>query len=120
MEMQDKVTPGRTERTGGVAHRTTGADGPDWRTSEDSQLDGTVAQVAAADSVHRIVIQQDGTMAVATAGSVEGSNGELERRGSPCMSDYVADIWNLLLCPMSGGLFLSESTFSARKGAFRK
>ncbi|KAJ1209338.1 hypothetical protein NDU88_004716 [Pleurodeles waltl] len=79
LEMWDKVTSGRSERTGVVAHRASGADGPDWRTSGDSQLEGTVAQVAATDSAHRIEIQQDGTMAVVASGSADGSSGELEQ-----------------------------------------
>ncbi|KAJ1145579.1 hypothetical protein NDU88_011865 [Pleurodeles waltl] len=78
LEIWDKVTLGRSERTGGVAHRASEADGKDWRTRGGSQLEGTVAQMAAADSAHRIEIQQDGTMAVVTAGSANGSSGELE------------------------------------------
>ncbi|KAJ1200833.1 hypothetical protein NDU88_004654 [Pleurodeles waltl] len=78
LEMWDKVTPGGTVRTGGVAPRSSGADGPDWRTCDEGQFEDTVAQVAATDPAHRIVIQQDGTMTVVTAGSAEGMNGERE------------------------------------------
>ncbi|KAJ1162868.1 hypothetical protein NDU88_003333 [Pleurodeles waltl] len=77
--MWDKVTPGRPERTNVVAHRASGVDGPDWRTGGDSQVEGTAAQVVATDTNHRIEIQQDGTMAMVTSVSADGSNGELEQ-----------------------------------------
>ncbi|KAJ1080586.1 hypothetical protein NDU88_000781 [Pleurodeles waltl] len=60
-------------------HRASGVDGPDWRTRVDSQVEGTAAQVVATDTDHRIEIQQDGTMALVTPGSANGSNGELEQ-----------------------------------------
>ncbi|KAJ1104844.1 hypothetical protein NDU88_002253 [Pleurodeles waltl] len=62
-----------------MAHRASGVDGPDWRTFGDSQVDSTAAEVVATDTDHRIEIQQDGTMAVVTPGSADGSNGELEQ-----------------------------------------
>ncbi|KAJ1218104.1 hypothetical protein NDU88_005689 [Pleurodeles waltl] len=62
LEMWDKVTPGRSGRTGLVAHGVSGVDGSDWRISGENQIEGTAEQGVDADT--RIEIQQDGTMAV--------------------------------------------------------
>ncbi|KAJ1192470.1 hypothetical protein NDU88_001777 [Pleurodeles waltl] len=78
LEIWDKVTPGRTDRTEWASPRTSGLDGPDWRSHDDGQLKNTVARGWAKDSTHRVEIQQDGTMAIVTAGSAKGLNGELE------------------------------------------
>ncbi|KAJ1138550.1 hypothetical protein NDU88_004931 [Pleurodeles waltl] len=64
LEMWDKVVQGRTEGSGGIPCRASGAEIPDWR------LHGTGRLV---DSRHRVEIQQDGTMAVVPAESVGGT-----------------------------------------------
>ncbi|KAJ1190878.1 hypothetical protein NDU88_000197 [Pleurodeles waltl] len=87
-EIWDKVTPGRPVRTGSVAHPVSGVDGPDCRTVGDSQLEDTTAQVVATATDHGIEIQQDGTMAVLTAGSAAGPSGELEQ-GAKRISVHV-------------------------------
>ncbi|KAJ1152391.1 hypothetical protein NDU88_005166 [Pleurodeles waltl] len=75
LEMWDKATPGSLVRTGGVAHRASGVDGPDWRTHGGSLLEGTVARGSAVDPALRIETQQDGTVAVVLDGLADGSGG---------------------------------------------
>ncbi|KAJ1213559.1 hypothetical protein NDU88_001193 [Pleurodeles waltl] len=53
-------------------------DGPDWRTRGGRLLEGTVAQGSAVEPALRIEIPQDGTMAVESAGSADGSGVQLE------------------------------------------
>ncbi|KAJ1112839.1 hypothetical protein NDU88_001100 [Pleurodeles waltl] len=55
LEMWDKVAPGRTEGSGGVTRRASGAESMDWRSHGTGRL---------VDLRHRVEIQQDGTMAV--------------------------------------------------------
>ncbi|KAJ1210396.1 hypothetical protein NDU88_005760 [Pleurodeles waltl] len=75
LEMWDKATPSRLTRSGGVAPRASRADGPDWRIREGDLLEDTVAWGLDVDPALRIKIQQDGTMAVIHAESVDGSGG---------------------------------------------
>ncbi|KAJ1158289.1 hypothetical protein NDU88_010982 [Pleurodeles waltl] len=42
--MWDKATPSRPTGTGGVAHRASRADGPDWRIREGGLSEDTVAR----------------------------------------------------------------------------
>ncbi|KAJ1140747.1 hypothetical protein NDU88_007085 [Pleurodeles waltl] len=63
----------------GASPRTSGANGPDWRSCNNGQLEDAVAHVSAKDSAHRVEIQQDGTMAVVSTGLAGGVNGELDR-----------------------------------------
>ncbi|KAJ1157171.1 hypothetical protein NDU88_009886 [Pleurodeles waltl] len=58
LEMWDKVAPGRTEGSEGVAQQSSGAESPDWRSHGTGQL---------AESCHRVEIQRIGTMAVVPA-----------------------------------------------------
>ncbi|KAJ1157270.1 hypothetical protein NDU88_009985 [Pleurodeles waltl] len=55
-----------------MARRASGADGSDWRTREGGQTEDSMHQGAVDDPAPRIEIQQDGTMAVVPAGSVDG------------------------------------------------
>ncbi|KAJ1160565.1 hypothetical protein NDU88_001061 [Pleurodeles waltl] len=69
LEMWDKVVRGRTEGSGGISCRASGAESPDWRTHGTGRL---------VDSCHRVEIQQDGTMAEVAADSVGGAALEQE------------------------------------------
>ncbi|KAJ1153230.1 hypothetical protein NDU88_005991 [Pleurodeles waltl] len=71
--MWDKATPSRLTGTGGVAHRTSRSDGPDWRIREGDLSEDTVARGLDVDPALRIEIQQDGTMAAIPAGTADGS-----------------------------------------------
>ncbi|KAJ1153486.1 hypothetical protein NDU88_006245 [Pleurodeles waltl] len=77
LEMWDKVTPGRPERTGLAVHRASGVDGPDWRTRGESQMEGSTEQVVDIDN--RTEIQQDKTVAEVTPGLADGSRGVLDQ-----------------------------------------
>ncbi|KAJ1177221.1 hypothetical protein NDU88_002482 [Pleurodeles waltl] len=67
--MWDTVALGRIEGPGGVTHRASGAESPDWRSHGTGQL---------VDSHHRVEIQKDGTMAMVAADSVGGTALEQE------------------------------------------
>ncbi|KAJ1126810.1 hypothetical protein NDU88_005216 [Pleurodeles waltl] len=66
LEMRDKAALGRPAGTSGVACRTSGADGSDWRNRE---MKASMDQGGVDVPAPRIEIQQDGTMAVVPAGS---------------------------------------------------
>ncbi|KAJ1091326.1 hypothetical protein NDU88_004453 [Pleurodeles waltl] len=78
LEMWDKVTPRRPERSSLAVHCASGVDGPDWRTRGESQVEGTAEQVVDIDTDHRMESQQDGTMAVVTPELADGSRGALD------------------------------------------
>ncbi|KAJ1114824.1 hypothetical protein NDU88_003055 [Pleurodeles waltl] len=78
LEMCDKAAPGRSTGTGGVAHRASRADSPDWRICGGGLTEDTVARVSVEDPALRIEIQQDGTMAAVPAESVDVSGGRPE------------------------------------------
>ncbi|KAJ1204111.1 hypothetical protein NDU88_007892 [Pleurodeles waltl] len=65
---------GRPAGTSGVAWRASGADIPDQRTREVGQTEVSMDRGSVDDPALRIEIQQDGTMAVVPAGSVDGSD----------------------------------------------
>ncbi|KAJ1203766.1 hypothetical protein NDU88_007547 [Pleurodeles waltl] len=73
LEMWDKAAPGNLAGTGGVAHRVSRANGPDWRIRGGGLSKDTVAWELEEDPALRIEIQQDGTMAVLPVGSADGS-----------------------------------------------
>ncbi|KAJ1164953.1 hypothetical protein NDU88_005385 [Pleurodeles waltl] len=75
LKMWDKATPSRLTGTGGVAHRASRADGPDWRIRKGDLSEDTVTRGLDVDPALRIEIQQDGTMAAIPAGSADGSGG---------------------------------------------
>ncbi|KAJ1107224.1 hypothetical protein NDU88_004617 [Pleurodeles waltl] len=77
LEMWDKVTPSRLTGTGGVAHRASRGDGPDWWICEGDLSKDTVARGLDVDPALRLEIQ-DWTMAAIPAGSVDGSGGRPE------------------------------------------
>ncbi|KAJ1150047.1 hypothetical protein NDU88_002845 [Pleurodeles waltl] len=77
LEMWDKVTPGRSGRTGLVAHCASGVEDPDWRTRGECQMEGTAEPSVDADN--RIDIQQDGAMAVVVPGLADGLSGALNQ-----------------------------------------
>ncbi|KAJ1164995.1 hypothetical protein NDU88_005425 [Pleurodeles waltl] len=78
LEMWDKAALGNLAGTGGVAHRPSRADDPDWRIREGGLSEATVARGSAEDPALRIEMQQDRTMAVVPAGSADGSGEGLE------------------------------------------
>ncbi|KAJ1197838.1 hypothetical protein NDU88_001684 [Pleurodeles waltl] len=90
-EMQDKVTLGRPERTGGVSPLASGAEGPDWRPRDTGQLEDAGTCGSAADSAGRVEIQQDGTMAVVSAGLAGGLDVDLERRAEGVSAQVLND-----------------------------
>ncbi|KAJ1124568.1 hypothetical protein NDU88_003018 [Pleurodeles waltl] len=63
---------GQNGEEGWVASQTSGADGPDWRTRDNGQLEDTEAQALATDATQRV--QQDGTMVVVNTGTEEDLN----------------------------------------------
>ncbi|KAJ1208947.1 hypothetical protein NDU88_004326 [Pleurodeles waltl] len=69
LEMWEKVFFGKTEGPGGVTHRASGAESPNWRSHDNGRL---------ADSHNRMETQQDGTIAVVAADSVGGTALEQE------------------------------------------
>ncbi|KAJ1181481.1 hypothetical protein NDU88_006688 [Pleurodeles waltl] len=73
--MWDKATPSRLSGPGGVAHRASRADGPDWRIHNGDLSEDTVARGLDVDPALRIEIQQDGTMVALPVGSADGSGG---------------------------------------------
>ncbi|KAJ1104480.1 hypothetical protein NDU88_001891 [Pleurodeles waltl] len=77
LEMWDKVTLSRPTGTGGVAHRASRADRPDWRICEGGLSEDTVARGSVEDPALRIEIH-DGTMAAVSAGLVDGSGSRPE------------------------------------------
>ncbi|KAJ1124906.1 hypothetical protein NDU88_003353 [Pleurodeles waltl] len=99
LEMWDKSAPGSSAGTGGVAHRASRAESPDWRIRGGGLSEDTVARGSEEDPALRIEIQQDGTMAVVHAVLAEG------RRRIPCWplcrSDFIADSWSFLSCLLS-------------------
>ncbi|KAJ1136850.1 hypothetical protein NDU88_003264 [Pleurodeles waltl] len=67
LEMWDKVAEGRTEGPGGVIHRASGAESPDWRLRDAGRLVDAGTGGSAMDSHYRVEIQQDGIMAMMAA-----------------------------------------------------
>ncbi|KAJ1158470.1 hypothetical protein NDU88_011158 [Pleurodeles waltl] len=101
--MWDKAALGGPAGTSGVAQRTSGADGPDWRTRECGKTKASMDRGVVDHSPPRIEIQQDGTMAVAPAGSVDGSGSgpDLESLSTSaeliyCLSCNLPGAWHRL------------------------
>ncbi|KAJ1190331.1 hypothetical protein NDU88_007069 [Pleurodeles waltl] len=68
MEMWDKAILGRMEGAGGVASRASGVESLDWRSRMVGPLQDTGTGGSAVNSIPKVEIQQDGTMAVVSAG----------------------------------------------------
>ncbi|KAJ1134625.1 hypothetical protein NDU88_001076 [Pleurodeles waltl] len=64
LEMRDRVGPGPSRRSGVGSARTSGVDGSDWRRHGDGPSRVSAQRCDDSDSVSRIEIQQNGTMAV--------------------------------------------------------
>ncbi|KAJ1209477.1 hypothetical protein NDU88_004855 [Pleurodeles waltl] len=77
LEIWDKAAPGRMERTGLTVHCPSGPASPDWRSCRERQWEGTADQVVDMTATTRVEIQQDGTMAVVTPRSTDGSKGTM-------------------------------------------
>ncbi|KAJ1143726.1 hypothetical protein NDU88_010031 [Pleurodeles waltl] len=78
LEMWDKVFPGPSRRSGVGSTRIAGVDGSDWRRREDGLSQVSAQRCADSDSVSRIEIPQDGTMAIVDPEQVVELAGSLD------------------------------------------
>ncbi|KAJ1207952.1 hypothetical protein NDU88_003342 [Pleurodeles waltl] len=79
LQMEMGTVPlGRPAGASGGAERASRADGPNWQTREGGLTEDTMTQGSVEDPALRIEILQDGTMAVAPSGSVDGFGERLE------------------------------------------